>query len=85
MHKVPQFNPDTGNLEIVDVQPCQYQDITLTAGESEMAIRMYKKIYRLQKLNTNQMAEALRQDREKKHFDKKTVQYFKKVNHGNKF
>lgn len=84
MCKVPQFDPDTGILEIVDIPAEQYSDITLTSGESEMAIRRYKKIYRLQKLNTTQMAEAIRQGREKKHFEKKTNDYFKKVNHGNK-
>lgn len=80
MCKIPQFDTVTGELIMVDMPPEQYQDVKLSRGESELAIREYKRKNRLQNISIEHMAEALRMAREKKHFNNKTADYFRKVN-----
>lgn len=76
--QVPNFDKD-GNLVTVEVKLEQYKDIKLSAFESDQAVRKYKRQLFTDHLTTDQMKEALRRGREKKHFDHKTANYFRKA------
>lgn len=70
-----------GNIVMVESPPPQYTDTILTADESVMAVKQFKaKLHKLS-LTTDETSEALRLAREKKHFNEKTSEYFRKVNH----
>lgn len=65
---------------MVPYLPEQFLDVKLGQAESDAAIRRYKRQIHAEHLTTDQMAEALRLGRERKHGEKKTAEYFRKVN-----
>jgi hypothetical protein len=77
--RIPQFI--NGKLITVPFTPEQYFDIKLLRSESVMAVTRFRMKFKLTgQLNVEEIKEALRQGREKKHFDIKNSEYFKKVN-----
>lgn len=78
MKQVLNFD-SSGNLVTVTIHSEQYSDIKLTRQEAQESIARYMKNNRLDRLTVDQVREALRLGREKKHFDRKTADYFHKI------
>lgn len=77
--EIPQFV--NGKLVTVPFTPEQYNHIKLLRNESVLAVTFFRMKFKLTgKLDVEAIKEALRQGREKKHFDIKNSEYFKKVN-----
>lgn len=75
---IPQFID--GQLTQVEVELQQFEDIILSRGESEMAVRTEKNRLKKQSLTTIETIEALRRGRQKKYYRLQEAEYWKRVN-----